>query len=595
MFLSIDARNILLQLSEEDLADASLKSKVHHFSTCREINSVIITKDGKLLLSSTRKLHFNAGVTTLQKALGLFRKPIRLNHYDPLPDGFIINFFSNGYDETKVYYTIGEKFTRVYVDLILQRHAEKEHMRMKNQQIFSTDTTKLVADGTISILDVTQVEQGKKTLHRNVREICRNPDLEGPITLVFEKWVTDRTIKRPMKMLGHFPPVEVTLVGRPGETDTKLKHYAIYSKLPGFGKTYQLTRLSERYNVHFVNDPKNWTTVPSSAQILVFDEVGYFHNRLDFENLKALTGGTTAAFTGNCKTYGDSFTPRNDVQVIMLSNRSPYDIYGRWNATLRRRVMTREEMEQFHERFEVFRLDGSAEDDRVQGSTPDSWSEDQFVGECKSIVGKMFVSLSDELSVEVNVSAMITAVDMIVYLCRLRESENIFSVHTHVVTLLAELDEGRFWPSLVETFNACYEGMATKRTGRALALARDRLIRWASIEDALFDSMRIEQLTAYIARRPRSAHGLYRFYANSPRYIDFNCEDKERVFRACISVHGNKVSAEDEYIYRTLVFDRVWTIAQENGISPKKRKMICATLTDQRNMEQFHERFDGSA
>jgi len=562
---SIAARNVLFQLAEEDLVDASLKSKVDRFAVSRRLDSVMITNDGKLLFcGNSRKLHLKSGVWTLQKSLGLSRIPIRLDCYDPLPDNFILNYFGDGYDEAKIYHTFGEKFTRVRINFLVQHYAEREYNRMMNRHILSSDTVKLVEDGTISVLKVSRVEQGKKLLQRNMREICHNPDLEGPITLFFEKWVTDPTVKRPVKMVGGFPPVEVTLVGRPGQTKIKLKHYAIYSKLPGFGKTYQLTRLSEQYNIHFVNDPKNWTTVPSSAQFLVFDEVGYFHNRLDFENLKALTGGTTSAFTGNCKMYGDSFTPRDDVQVVMLSNRSPYDIYGRWDATLRRRIMTREEMEQFHERFEVFRLDGSVEEDRVRGSTPDSWSENQFVGECKSIVEKMFASLTDRLPAEVSVSAMITAVDMIVYLCRQREPENIFTVYTRVVTLLAELDGGRFWPSLVETFNACYEGMATKRRGRAFALARDRLVRWASIEDALFESMRVEQLTAYIARRPSSAYGLFRFYTSSPHYIDFNCEDKERVLRACLSVHGNNAMAEDEHIYRTLVFDRVWNIAREN-------------------------------
>jgi len=433
-------------------------------------------------------LHLKSGVWTLRKDLGLRHIPERLFCFDPLPDNFIIKYFADGYDETKVYHTVGEKFKRTHVDTVLQQYAEKERMGKKNQHILSTDTTKLVVDGTVSVLDVSRVEEGKKMVERNMREINHNPDLDGPITLTFERWETDRTEKRPVKMVGEFPPVEVTLVGRPGQTDIKLKHYAIYSKLPDFGKTYQLTSLSERYNVHFVNDPNNWMTVPSSAQFLVFDEVGYFHNRLDFENLKALTGGrTTSAFTGNCKTYGDSFTPRKDVQVVMLSSRSPYYIYGKWNAVLGRRIMTKEEMDQFHARFEVFRLDGSVEEDRALYSTPDMWSDGQFRGECKSTVDEMFESLTDKQPVEVNVSAMIFAVDTIVYLCRQREPKKKYTIYERVVAVLTELDEGRFWPPLVDTFNACYEGLATKRKGRALATARDRLAR--QIEEARFDDM----------------------------------------------------------------------------------------------------------
>ena len=553
----IVARNVLFQLAEEDLTNESLKENVDHFAKARGIDSVIITNDGKLLFSGKKELKLNSDVWTLQKDLGLRHRPEQLLEFFPLPDNFVIKYFVDGYDETKVYHTVGEKFRRIHVDTVLQHHAERECTQKKNQRILSWNMAKLVEDGTVSVLDVSRVEEGKKMYKR---EINNKPDLEGECDLYFERWKTDRTEKRPVKMVGEFPPVEVTLVGRPRQTDIKLKHYAIYSKLPGFGKTYEFKCLSEFYNVHFVNDPNNWTTVPSSAQFLVFDEVGYFHNRLDFEYLKALTGGTTSAFTA----HGGSFTPRKDVQVVMLSSRSPYDIYGKWNAALGRRIMTREEMDQFHERFEVFRLDGSVEEDRVLHSTPDVWSDDQFRGECKKIVDELFESLTERRSVEGNVEVTIMAIDMIVYLCKQREPEKKFSVDMRVIDILLELEKGRFWPTLVETFTSCYDATATKRKGRALVKARDLLAQRASIEDTRFENMRVIQLTAYIARRPSSAYGLYFWYANRPPYIDFYCEDKERVFRACLSVHSDNATDEEENSYRTLVFDRLWEIARDN-------------------------------
>ena len=135
----------------------------------------------------------------------------------------------------------------------------------------------------------------------------------------------------------------------------------------------------------------------------------------------------------------------------------------------------------------MFRLDGSVEQDRALYSTPDEWSEEQFCDECKSIVDRMFASLTSQRPVERNVTAMISAVDMIVRLCQQREFKNVFAVYPRVAAILTELDEGRFLPSLVETFDACYEGMATKRKGRALTTARDRLAR--QIEEARFDDM----------------------------------------------------------------------------------------------------------
>ena len=116
---AIIARNVLLQLAEENLADPSLKSKVDRFAASRGIDSVIVTNDGKLLFSSKTRLCLNSGVWTLQKALELRHMPLRLFAYKPLPDGFILNYFSDGYDEKKVYHTIGEQFKRTNVDLIL--------------------------------------------------------------------------------------------------------------------------------------------------------------------------------------------------------------------------------------------------------------------------------------------------------------------------------------------------------------------------------------------------------------------------------------------------------------------------------------------
>ena len=54
----------------------------------------------------------------------------------------------------------------------------------------------------------------------------------------------------------------------------KLKHHYIYSRMPGFGKTYSMEKFKATYNAHFVNDTNNWLSVPKKAQFLIFEEVG---------------------------------------------------------------------------------------------------------------------------------------------------------------------------------------------------------------------------------------------------------------------------------------------------------------------------------
>ena len=98
----IIARNVLLQLAEEDLTNVSLRWNVDRFAKAREIDSIIITNDGKLLFSSKKELKLNSDVWILQKDLGLRHRPQQLFEFFPLPDNFIIKYFAGGYDETKV-------------------------------------------------------------------------------------------------------------------------------------------------------------------------------------------------------------------------------------------------------------------------------------------------------------------------------------------------------------------------------------------------------------------------------------------------------------------------------------------------------------
>ena len=91
----ITACNVLLQLAEEDFTSVSFKENVDRFAKAREIDSVIITNDGKLLFSGKKKLSFKSGVWTLQKALGLHHMPERLFCFDPLPQNFIIKYFAD--------------------------------------------------------------------------------------------------------------------------------------------------------------------------------------------------------------------------------------------------------------------------------------------------------------------------------------------------------------------------------------------------------------------------------------------------------------------------------------------------------------------
>ena len=567
---SIGAKSILVQLSNDDFADPSLKDRVETLAVARGIDSVLITVDAKLMLCSSRtKIFLNSGVSTLQKWLELRSPPKRVTAYFNLPSDFILKYFMNGYDESIIYYSFGDKFTEEFINFIVADNEEKKTSPIhKNQErsrkILAKDIEELVEEGIVSVAEAPRIQNGKDFFEKRKRDRCVNKDLDGAVTLTFQQYArdsADSVAKRHVKT-GAFPPVQVTIVGRPAAIEVKEKHYYIYSKLPSFGKSFTLERFAEQYNAHFVNDPSNWTNVPSRTQFLMFDEVDCDHGKLTLSNLKALTGGSTTGFTGNCKSFGDSFTPRKDVQLILLSNESPYDVYGTWNAALQRRVMSTYKMRQFDERFEVFRLDGSVDEDRIKALSPEAWNEDQFLTECRRIVDRMYGGLTNRQSLDDCVMVMEMGVDNIVALCQNRTLGDKLEADGRAFSVFRDFDNGRFWPTLVTTYRTLYQ-LANKFKGRRLEAAQRKLVRRASsVKGEDFGRMLIEHLARYVTENKTAVYRLYRFYRNVPHCIDFRQnDDKERVFRACLNVHTKSATNEDECMYRLNVFDNVWNVA----------------------------------
>lgn len=113
-----------------------------------------------------------------------------------------------------------------------------------------------------------------------------------------------------------------------------------------------------------------------------------------------MTGGSASGFRGNYKSHGESFSPRSDVQVIILSSTSPYEVYGSWQSKLQRRYMSREVLQQLEQRFHIYRLDGSLEEDRIEFMFPKDWTEEQL----KRQIGDVLKPLADKGINEVNKS-----------------------------------------------------------------------------------------------------------------------------------------------------------------------------------------------
>jgi hypothetical protein len=95
---------------------------------------------------------------------------------------------------------------------------------------------------------------------------------------VFAKWADNQKVAGNEK--------EVIFKGLPGDELVKRKHYFIYSKQTGYGKTTTVRReLVKKYSAHIINDIHNAVGVPKNLQWLVFNEYSRT-KKLDLEMLK---------------------------------------------------------------------------------------------------------------------------------------------------------------------------------------------------------------------------------------------------------------------------------------------------------------------
>jgi hypothetical protein len=80
---------------------------------------------------------------------------------------------------------------------------------------------------------------------------------------------------------------------------------------------------------------------------------------------------------------GADYIPREDVQVIVCANQSPYEFFGRYDPKLQRKMMPQDWVTQLEQRVHYVRLDGDAEATRRQFMHVTAWSEDEFRQEVK--------------------------------------------------------------------------------------------------------------------------------------------------------------------------------------------------------------------
>jgi hypothetical protein len=82
---------------------------------------------------------------------------------------------------------------------------------------------------------------------------------------------------------------------------------------------------------------------------------------------------------------GADYIPREDVQIIVCANQSPYELFGIFDPKLQRRMVTQEMASQLEQRVHYVRLDGDGEATRRKFMHVTTWTDDEFAAELTQI------------------------------------------------------------------------------------------------------------------------------------------------------------------------------------------------------------------
>jgi hypothetical protein len=166
--------------------------------------------------------------------------------------------------------------------------------------------------------------------------------------------------------------------------------------------------LVKKYSAHIVNDIHNAVGVPKNLQWLVFDEYSRT-KKLNLEMLKTLANGDATGAYLNRKSHGGRYIPPADVQVVILSNYSPYEIYAQWDKKTQRHVITDDIVSTLVDRFFIVRLDGDDAEERRKFMEPFAWTEEEFRLELRALRDKCLKGKDDRVE---TVEFIATAVQM---------------------------------------------------------------------------------------------------------------------------------------------------------------------------------------
>ena len=111
--------------------------------------------------------------------LGCKQLPTRMVDTNPLPEKFLMEYFSSGYDEKRVLKKFGKVFEDAVIRKTVNTYIEQQGNKGRNERILNTSLQDLVEEGVVSFENVPRVEQATALLDKKEQGNTLNPDLEG--------------------------------------------------------------------------------------------------------------------------------------------------------------------------------------------------------------------------------------------------------------------------------------------------------------------------------------------------------------------------------------------------------------------------------
>jgi hypothetical protein len=127
------------------------------------------------------------------------------------------------------------------------------------------------------------------------------------------------------------------------------RNYFFYSP-PGYETADLALGLSRDHNACYVNDVNDFSDVRADAQFLIIEDYAP-NNRLSMTQIRSMTSGTS--WGSNPKSHGRPFRPRNDVQLVILSNHHLFYCMGKGKE----RKISSIDAEALRNRFHIIKLD----------------------------------------------------------------------------------------------------------------------------------------------------------------------------------------------------------------------------------------------